>query len=576
MPAASSLTARFTLRSALLLVTLAGLLLPALGWLVADGLWGSAGPDAAGARSAVLLMVALQAVCVAVLLLAVLTRRFVWPLERLVSHVESLGGQRPVAALAWPAGDELQPLAEQLGSLRQRVDELQQELRSSEASLHRAAMYDGVTNLPNRALMAELFGHEAASARRHGRSLALLHIGLDRFRTFNDTLGHGAGDELLKAMGERLAGTLRDSDFLCRGVGDEFVVLLPGPEGWDRVASAAERLLRAAEQPLELAHSGHVVSLSAGIGIAMFPHDGADFEALARAATLALDRSKTLGRGLYSFYQPRLDVALRSRIDTERELAQALERDEFELFYQPVVDAATGRLIGCEALLRWQHPQHGLLAPGAFIESARQCGLMCDIDAWVLEAACTDLARWLDNSLQPGRLALNLSVQQARNPALSEILREALQRHGLSPLQLELEVTEDAFFGEPDSVPRALARWRSLGLALTIDDFGTGYTSLSQLKRLRPERVKIDCTLVRGLPTSADDCALADAMLGTARALQIEVVAEGVENAAQRQWLLERGCWQQQGHLHGQPMPALLFEAWLSGATSPAPLATPA
>jgi diguanylate cyclase (GGDEF)-like protein len=272
--------------------------------------------------------------------------------------------------------------------------------------------------------MGELFLHEAASARRMGRSLALLHLGLDRFRTVNDTLGHAVGDELLTGMGHRLAAALRDSDFICRLGGDEFLLLLPGCDGWDQVAAAAERLLRGIEVPLQLPRSGQLVSLSAGIGIAMYPSDGTVFNDLARAATLALERSKSLGRGLYSFYQPGLDQALRKRIETERELNHALEHGEFELFYQPVVDAGNGHVVGCEALLRWQHPQRGLLLPGAFMAGARACELMCDIDVWVLEAACADLARWRQAGLRPGRLAVNLSVQQARNPALSDTLRD--------------------------------------------------------------------------------------------------------------------------------------------------------
>ena len=558
------------MRPALLLAVAAGVLVPALLWLVL-GAW--LGPAvAATLRSAVLLMVAVQALAVGGLVLHLLTQRLDYPLDRLTGQAQGLAALRPVPALAWPVHDDFAPLARELDALRQRVSEMQTELRAGESRLNKAAMYDPLTSLPNRALMGEMFVHEAASARREGRSLAVLHLGLDRFRTFNDTLGHATGDELLTGMAHRLAAALRDSDFICRGAGDEFIALLPGPEGWDRVAAAAERLLRAVEQPLELPRSGQVVSLSAGIGIAMYPSDGSDFEALARAAALALDRSKSLGRGLYSFYQPGMDQALRQRIEGERELTRALERNEFELFYQPVMDAISGRVVGSEALLRWQHPRHGLLTPAAFIDRARQCGLMCDIDAWVLDAACADLARWLAAGLAPGRLAVNLSVQQARNPALSDGLRDAMQRHHLQPSQLELEITEDAFIHEPDGVPRALARWRQLGLALTIDDFGVGYSSLSQLKTLRPERLKIDCSLVRGLPDGAEDRALADAMLGMARALNIEVVAEGVETPAQRNWLLEHGCARQQGHLHGQPMPAALFEAWLGSMSTDLPL----
>ena len=563
-----------SLRTAVLLAMVAGLLVPAALWLAAELAFGEAlGAAVERHRAAVLLMVAVQGVASAALTLWMLARHLTWPLARLAEQVHGLAEGRPVAPLGRGTGADFAPLARELDQLRQRVGELQAELRAGESRLHKAAMYDHLTGLPNRALMHELFGHEAASARRHARALALLRIGLDRFRTFNDSLGHAAGDELITGMAHRLAATLRDADFICRGSGDEFLVLLPGPAGWDRVATAAERLLRVVEEPLQLPRSGHVVSLSASIGIAMYPTDGADFEGLARAASLALERSKALGRGLYSFYQPGLDQALRQRIAGERELALALERGEFELFYQPLVDAADGRVIGCEALLRWRHPKRGLLTPADFIDTARRCGLMCDIDAWVLEAACTDLAQWLQAGLQPGRMALNLSVQQARNPALSETLRDALERHDLVAAMLELEVTEDVFLNDPDGVPRALARWRALGLGLTIDDFGVGYSSLSQLKALRPERLKIDCSLVRGLPDEAGDAALAEAMLAMAGALGIEVVAEGVETPAQRRWLLDHGCSRQQGHLHGLPMPAAPFEAWLAGRTLPAALA---
>lgn len=562
-----------SLRAAVMLAIVAGLLVPAALWLAAELLFGNAlGTAVERHRAAVLLMVAVQGVATAALTLWVLTRRLTWPLERLAEQAHALAEGRPVAALGRGPGADFAPLSRELDGLRQRLGEMQADLRAGESRLHKAAMYDHLTGLPNRALMHELFGHEAASARRQARALALLRVGLDRFRTFNDSLGHAAGDELITGMAHRLAATLRDADFICRGSGDEFLVLLPGPAGWDRVATAAERLLRVVEEPLQLPRSGHVVSLSASIGIAMYPTDGADFEGLARAASLALERSKALGRGLYSFYQPGLDQALRRRIADERELARALERDEFELFYQPLVDAGDGSVVGCEALLRWRHPQRGLLTPAGFIDSARQCGLMCDIDAWVLEAACTDLAQWLQAGLQPGRVALNLSVQQARNPALSETLRDALERHGLAPSMLELEVTEDAFMNDPDGVPKALARWRALGLGLTIDDFGVGYSSLSQLKTLRPERLKIDCSLVQGLPDDAEDAALAEAMLAMAAALDIGVVAEGVETPAQRRWLLDHGCARQQGHLHGLPMPAAQFEAWLAGHTLPAAL----
>lgn len=556
------------LRAGLLLAVLTAVLAPALLWLLAALLPSEAlGNASASWRAAVLLMVVVQGVAAAMLVLHLLSRRLEEPLARLVEQMHALAALR--AESTRPPPDpvpELAPLACALDALRRRMRQLQGELQAGKARLRKATMYDAVTGLPNRALLQELFGHEAAAARRQARSLALLRIGLDRLHTVSDTLGHHVGEELVTGMAHRLAATLRDSDFICRGADDEFLVLLAGPVGWDRVASAAERLLRCVEEPLQLPRSSQVLGASASVGIAMYPGDGGDFEGLARAASLALQRSRTLGRGLYSFYQPGLDQALRERIDAERELAHALEHDEFTLHYQPMVDAGSGRIVGCEALLRWQHPRRGLLAPAEFIDTARQCRLMADIDAWVLEAACGEFAHWLGHGLAPGRMALNLSVQQARNPALSEALRDSLERHCLVPAMLELEITEDAFLDDPEGMPRALARWRTLGLGLTVDDFGVGYSSLSQLRRLRPQRLKIDCSLVRGLPHDAEDCALAQAMLAMAAALGIEVLAEGVETRAQEQWLLAQGCRLQQGHLHGAPMPAAAFAARLAAS----------
>lgn len=557
------------LRTGLLLAVVGGVMLPALAWV---GLSAQLPPSAQ--RLAVLLMVMVQLVALSVAAWVLLTRRFLWPLERLTDRAQALTGERLSGALGDVGVDEFTPLVRALDEVGPRLAELHTRLRSAETQLQKSTMVDALTGLPNRGMMAELFGHESAAARRAGMSMALLHVGLDRFRTFNDTLGHAAGDELLVGMGRRIAATLRDSDFVCRSRGDEFLVLLPDASSWDRVARSAERLLRSIEQPLDLPRCGQRVSLSADIGIAMYPSDGSDFEALAHAAALALDRSKVLGRGLYSFYRPDLDQALRQRIETERELTSALERNEFELAFQPIVDASDGRPVGCEALLRWRHPQRGLLLPADFIEGARQCTLMGDIDAWVLDAACAQLASWRGQGLRPGKLALNLSVQQARNPALSDTLRAALQTHGLLPSDLELEVTEDAVLAEQGGAPKALARWRALGLGLTIDDFGTGYASLAQLRALRPERLKIDCSVVRGLARPSADRDLAEAMLAMARALDIEVVAEAVETEAQCHWLLDHGVVLQQGHLHGPPLLSTAYTAWLAEhARRPQPVA---
>ncbi len=547
-----------TLRSRLMPAVALGVLLPGLLGLALAAIFGGLG-DSRWQLGGLLVVVA-QAALACGLILRRLAAGLEVPLLRLEEQAHRLTSARAAAPLGWPREDDFAPLARELELLRQHIGDLHGELRSTESRLHKASTADALTGLPNRAVLRELFVREAAAARRQSRSLALLHLGLDRFRSFNDTLGHAVGDELLIGMGQRIAATLRDADFVCRAGGDEFLILLPGTDDWDRVARAAERLLGAVERPLRLPGSSRDATLSASIGVALYPSDGTDFEALDRAAALAMARSKALGRGLYSFYQPSLDAALRQRIEAERELALALEREEFTLFYQPLVDAASGAWIGCEALLRWQHPARGLLSPAAFIDDARRCGLIRDIDAWVLDHACADLARWREAKLPDLRMSINLSVQQARNPALAELLRSALERHGLSPGQLELEITEDVLTQDPEGVLKALARWRALGLTVAVDDFGVGYSSLSQLRALRPQRLKLDCSLVAGLPDDAGDRALAEAMLGMARALGIEVVAEGVEIEAQRAWLLAQGCSVQQGHVFAQPMGRHEFE----------------
>jgi len=568
-----------SLRSSVLLVFACALLLPAMVWLLADRLVGGGVTQALDRhRSGVLLMVAVQGLSGAALLLVVLSRRFLWPLDRLADQAASLALLDPVPPLNWPDDDEFGYLAHELDGVRATLQELGTETQSQRSQLQNVAMVDPLTRLPNRALMAELFVHEAANARRGGSALALLHLGLDHFKAFNDAHGAAAGDELLSLLGQRMAAGLRESDAICRKGGDEFLLLLSTASGWDQVASAAKRVLRNLEQAIELPRSGVRTEPHASIGIAMYPSDGGDFEALERTAALALDRSKQLGRSRFSFYQPGLETAQRTRVQGELDLRRALAQQELELHFQPVVDARDGEVLGCEALLRWRHPARGLLAPQEFLPLARECGLMRKIDAWVLQAACSELAAWLDAGLQPGRMSINLSIQQARNPKLSEILQAALERHGLVAQHLEIEVTEDTFAGAGDAKAalRALARWRALGLALTVDDFGRGHSSLSLLKNLRPDRLKIDCDLVRGLPDDGGDCALAEAMLAMAGALGIEVVAEGVENAAQRAWLLSRGCVRQQGHLHGQPMAGEAIRHWLTVSASTAAMPEPA
>ena len=517
----------------------------------------------AARRGSLAWLVAAQVIFGVLVLAFVLSTRLLRPIDRLKQQAGRLGAPDDSPAPVWTRRDELGELGQHLNEVRARIQELVGELETKNAQLRKMAMYDHLTGLPNRALLRELFTHEAAVARRSGSSLALLFIDLDRFKTVNDTLGHAAGDELLLGIAGRLVATLRESDIVCRMGGDEFLVLLPDPENWNQVATTADRLLRTIEEPLLLPRAAHTAQVSASIGIAMYPSDGADFDALARTADLAMYRSKDLGRARYSFYHPDLDTAFRNRLELERELDSAITHQELVLHYQPVVDARSERVVGCEALVRWQHPSRGLLLPGAFIDAAEETGLIRELGIWTLEAACAQFAAWRAQGINPGRVAVNVSALQAHDPKLPQAVRAALARNDMQPQELELELTESSLLSDTEGAMRTVARLRELGTVLSIDDFGTGYSSLSYLKLLKPDKLKIDRSFVRDLPDDADDRALTQAIIGIAGALGITVVAEGVEGDAQRDLLLRLGCDLQQGYLYGRPMSATAFEAFM-------------
>jgi len=510
-------------------------------------------------------LVAAQVVVGVVVLLGVLSLRLLRPIDRLKRQASMLAAREPVPALPWRQRDELGQLGQHLNTVRARIQELFEELEAKNQQLSKMAMYDHLTGLPNRTLLRELFQHEAASARRHQAGCALLFIDLDRFKEVNDTMGHAAGDELLMEVSQRLVATLRESDIVSRVSGDEFLVLLTQAGSWEHVSVTAERLLRAIQMPMPLACAAGTAQVSASIGIAVFPGDANDFEALARCADLAMYKCKDLGKGRYSFYQPELDVAFRSRLELERELRQAIGRHELVLHYQPVFDVHAGRLVGCEALVRWMHPQRGLLMPGSFIQTAEETGLIRELGQWTLNAACAQLAAWKLAGLHPGRIAVNVSALQFRDQRLPQVLRTALRTYGIQPGELELELTESTLMSDSEAAQAIVASLRELGVSLAIDDFGTGYSSLSYIKRLRPDKLKIDRSFVQDLPDDADDRALTEAIVSIAQALSITVVAEGVETPEQRDYLLGLGCSLQQGYLLGRPQSAERMQALMQG-----------
>ena len=501
-------------------------------------------------------LVAAQVVVGVIVLLGVLSLRLLRPIHRLKLQASTLAARESMPPQEWRQRDELGQLGQHLNTVRSRIQELFEELEAKNKQLSKMAMYDHLTGLPNLTLFRELFQHEAGALRRQHGSCALLYIDLDRFKAVNDTMGHAAGDELLLGVSQRLVATLREADVVCRKSGDEFLVLLTQAGGWEQVSATAERLLHAIQAPMLLPRAAGTAQVGASIGIALFPGDSEDFEALLRCADLAMYKCKDMGKGRYSFYQPDLDTAFRARLELERELQQAIKHNELVLHYQPVFDVERGRLMCCEALVRWNHPQRGLLMPGTFIQTAEETGLIRELGMWTLDAACAQLAAWKSAGLHPGRVAVNVSALQFRDQRLLERLRAALRQHGIQPGELELELTESTLMSDTDAAQAIVVSLREMGVALAIDDFGTGYSSLSYIKRLRPDKLKIDRSFVRDLPLDADDRALTEAIVSIAQALSITIVAEGVETAPQRDYLLGLGCRLQQGYLLGRPQPA--------------------
>jgi diguanylate cyclase (GGDEF)-like protein len=506
-------------------------------------------------------LVPAQVLAGVLVLMGVLSLRLLRPIDRLKAQASALVSREPTPALEWRRRDELGQLGQHLNDVRERLLTLFGELESKNAELHMRAMFDDLTGLPNRTLFRELAQHQLAAARRAQGHAALLFIDLDRFKQVNDTLGHAAGDELLLALSRRMQSTLRESDVVCRLGGDEFLVLLAQTEDVDAVRSTAERLLHEVGAPVPLPRTGGQAQVSASIGIAIFPGDGDDFDALVQHADLAMFRIKQSGRAGLGFYQAERDNAQLERLALERELADGIDRGELRLHFQPVVEADDGRIVGCEALVRWQHPQRGLLLPGHFIALAEHSGLIRRIGAWTLDAACAQIAAWDAEGLPPLAVSVNVSALQLHDQALPEQVRDAVQRHGIAPARLELELTESALLSDRDgpAIERALAQLeplRALGVGLAVDDFGTGYSSLSYLKLLKPDKLKIDRSFVRDLPGDVDDHTLTQAIVALARALDIEVVAEGVETEPQRACLRAMGCRRHQGWLYGRAVPA--------------------
>ncbi|MBN8506289.1 MAG: EAL domain-containing protein [Burkholderiales bacterium] len=506
-------------------------------------------------RAQVGAIVGLQVVLGGLFLLVVLYWRLVRPIDQLKQHAAAIAERQARPLLDLHRGDELGDLGDQLNRMAQQIEGLLADMEAKNAQLRQMAMYDHLTQLPNRTLFREVFQHEASFAKRHGQQLALLFVDLDRFKAINDTLGHAAGDRLLLTISERLRAAVRGSDLVCRVSGDEFLLLLREAVTMEAVQVAVQRLISSVSEALEI-QGGQQASVSASVGVAMFPADGEEFDELVRHADMAMYEAKEEGRSRFAFYQANMDAQLAERMELERELAEAIRAGQLVLHYQPIIDASSGAVMSVEALVRWQHPVRGLLYPGAFIHVAEDSGQIKELGNWTLEAACQQLARWKSMGRHPGAIAVNLSASHFRDQRLVEQVRGLIDAYGVAPGELLVELTESTVMGDSEASMRTIQQLRELGVALAVDDFGTGYSSLAYLKLLRPQKLKIDRSFVRDIPADPDDCVLVQAVLGLAKALDIQVVAEGVETEEQRDFLLGEACVMQQGYLFSKPIPA--------------------
>jgi diguanylate cyclase (GGDEF)-like protein/PAS domain S-box-containing protein len=436
------------------------------------------------------------------------------------------------------------------------------ERKASEDRIRYLAQHDDLTGLPNRTSFHQAVSHALEQARRHDRSLAVLFIDLDRFKNINDTLGHDAGDAVLRDVAQRLKGCLRGADLVARQGGDEFVVLMEDYHATSDVTGVARKILDSFAQPFLL--RGQEFVLSASIGIGTFPFDGRDMQALLKAADIAMYRAKEAGKNNFQFYSPQMNVHSFERLALEASLRRALQRDELCLHYQPKLALGSRRVVGVEALVRWQHPDLGLVPPLEFIPIAEETGLIAEIGAWVLQEACRQARAWTDAGHAGLTIAVNLSARQFARASLLEDVVFALEHARLPPELLELEITESTVMQSPEHASSILSALDRLGVSIAIDDFGTGYSSLAYLKRFPVSTLKIDRSFVKDIPDDPDDAAITRAVIALARSLRLRVVAEGVESHTQLEYLAAHGCDQVQGFFIGRPMPPAEFDAFVA------------
>ena len=456
------------------------------------------------------------------------------------------------------------------GDLRRALKALQAEVvRANKAreQIQYQATHDALTGLPNRLACQMIAQRAMAYAAKHGRQVALVYVNIDNFKHVNDSLGHRAGDELLRQAALRLQSNTRGRDTVARLGGDEFLLLLSDLGEANEAAAMASHVLSVMVEPFQF--ESLPIGISCSIGIALFPGDGRDFEGTMQKANIAVHHAKEAGRNVFRFFDERMNANMLEDLNISTSLRGAIERGEFHLHYQPLIDLASGHLIGAEALLRWDHPERGSIPPGRFIPVAERSGQVVELGQWVLNEACSQVRAWRGTRFEGLVVSVNVSTVQFKRGTLEAMVSAALERYGVPAGSIELEVTESALIHDPETFVETLHSLKRLGLRLSIDDFGTGYSNLSYLQRFEIDKLKIDQSFVRRLSERPQDRAIVRAIIQMAKSLNLVTTGEGIEDDATLAHLVELGCDQGQGFILGRPMSAGEFEQAFAGRLKP-------